>query len=327
MSVDLPLLLLRHSDGGPGVLSGRTLKPWLGRPLDRLLARRLLVELEPAVEWPPCADCDQGCDSRTILQDGERLIAACPYDGRRDDILSTDDVRAFSIDDENLCRAVRDDTGLSGEVVSKIAEGAWVLGTLPRHGQTALSVVLAFRLQDRDAADLLVRIKTHLRLDAVVVTTSMPSPAVRQLFLTADIPLVFAADALEAIAPARPFSLDPRRLAVPAGLRGVRLIIRTMERAVEIDGQAVHLAPQPFDLLVLLARTALASRTPLQRRDIDDALFGNAAHGHDVSDIVRRLRDSLAPLVGGRTRADNLIENKRRLGYLLNLQPAEIDLG
>ena len=83
---------------------------------------------------------------------------------------------------------------------------------------------------------------------------------------------------------------------MPAGLRGARLIIRTMERTVEIDGQAVHLAPQPFDLLVLLARTALAGRTPMQRRDIEDALFGNAAHGHDVSDIVRRLRDSLAPL-------------------------------
>ena len=326
MSADLPLLLLRHSDGGPGVLPGRTLKPWLGRPLDRLLARRVLVELEPAVEWPPCADCDQGCDSRPILRDGERLIAACPYDGRRDDFLSTDDVRAFSIDVENLCCAIRNDTGLIGEDVSQIADGVWLLGTLPRNGQTPLAAVLAFRLQDRDAADLLFRIKTQVRLDAVVVTTAEPSAAIRHRFLTTDIALVRAEDALAAIDPAKPFSLDPRRLAVPAGLRGARLIIRTIERTVVVDGQTVHLPPQPFDLLVLLARTALADRTPMQRRDIDDALFGNAAHGHDVSDIIRRLRESFAPFVGGAAQAKRLIENKARLGYLLNLQPAEIDL-
>ena len=64
----------------------------------------------------------------------------------------------------------------------------------------------------------------------------------------------------------------------------------------------------------------------MQRRDIEDALFGNAAHGHDVSDIIRRLRESFAPFVGGAAQAKRLIENKARLGYLLNLQPAEIDL-
>ncbi len=291
------------------------------------MARRVLVELEPAVEWPPCADCDQGCDSRTILQDGERLIAACPFDARRDDILSTDDVRAFGIDAETLCRAVRDDTGLVGEEAAEIAEGAWLLGALPRNDQAPLAVVLAFRLQDRDAADLLFRIKALLRLDAVVVTTTAPSAAIRQAFLTADIPLLAAAELLCGADPLKPFALNPARLAAPPDPRGARLILRTMERTVVFAGVPVHLAPQPFDLLVALARTALDDRKPMQRRDIEDALFGTAAHGHDISDIVRRLRQSLAPPAGGRAQAEQLIQNKRRLGYLLNLQPAEIDLG
>ena len=325
MSVDLPLLLLQHSDGGPGVVLGRTLRPWLGRPLDRLLARRVLVELEPVGEWTPCTDCDQGCDGRVILRNVDCLIAACPYDSRSDEILGPDDIRAFSIDVENLGRAIREDTGLIGDDATEIADGVWLLGALPRNGQTPRSVVLAIRLQHRDAADLLFRIKTQLRLDAVVVTTTLSLP-LRQQFLTADIPVACISDALAANDPARPFSLDSRRLAVPARLSGARLVIRTAERTVEFDGQPVHLPPQPFDLLVLLARTTVTDRVRLQRRDIEDVLFGKAAHGHDVSDIIRRLRESFTPFVGGATQAKQLIENKPRLGYLLNLQPAEIDL-
>jgi hypothetical protein len=34
----------------------------------------------------------------------------------------------------------------------------------------------------------------------------------------------------------------------------------------------------------------------------------------------------LAPLVGGRAQADQLIPNRPRLGYLLNLQPSDIDI-
>jgi hypothetical protein len=75
-----------------------------------------------------------------------------------------------------------------------------------------------------------------------------------------------------------------------------------------------------------LARTAVTDRVRLQRRDIEDVLFGKAAHGHDVSDIIRRLRESFVPFVGGAAQAKQLIENKSRLGYHLNLQPAEIDL-
>ena len=326
MSVDLPLLLLQHSDGGPGVVLGRTLRPWLGRPLDRLLARRVLVELEPVGEWTPCTDCDRGCDSRVILRNVDCLIAACPHDSRSDEILGPDDLRAFSIDVENLGRAIREDTGLIGDDAAEIADGVWLLGALPRNGQTPLSIVLALRLQDRDAADLLFRIKTQLRRDGVVVTTTAPSAVIRQQFLTADIPLVSVADALAETDPQRPFSLDPRHLAVPAGLRGVRLIIRTRERTVVFDGQPLHLAPQPFDLLVLLARRGLTDRTPMQRRDIEDALFGTATHGHDVSDIVRRLRESFGPFIGGIAQAKRLIENKPRLGYLLNLRRSEIDL-
>jgi hypothetical protein len=85
------------------------------------------------------------------------------------------------------CHAIREDTGLIGDDVAELADGAWLLGELARNGQTVRSVVLALRLQDRDAADLLFRIKTELRLDVVVVTTTLSTP-LRQQFLTADIP-------------------------------------------------------------------------------------------------------------------------------------------
>jgi DNA-binding response OmpR family regulator len=179
---------------------------------------------------------------------------------------------------------------------------------------------------DYDAADLLQRIKIRCGRDAAAVTATMPGSAVRQQFLTADIPLLSVMEVLSGADPAKPFALNPARLAAPPDPRGARLVIRTMERTVVFDGHSVPLAPQPFDLLVVLADRALDDRTPMQRREIENALFGAAAHGHDVSDIVRRLRDSLAPLVGGRAQADQLIPNKPRLGYLLNLRPSDIDI-
>jgi DNA-binding response OmpR family regulator len=114
--------------------------------------------------------------------------------------------------------------------------------------------------------------------------------------------------------PSQGFSVRPGRTREPPSLCRSRV------------RQPAHLPPQPFDLLVLLARRAVTDRVRLQRRDIEDVLFGKAAHGHDVSDIIRRLRKSFAPFVGGADQAKQLIENKSRLGYLLKLEPAEIDL-
>ena len=79
-----------------------------------------------------------------ILRDADRLIAACPYDSRRDETLTTDDVRVFGINAENLCRAIREDTGLIGDDVAEIADSVWLLGELPRNGQTPRLVVWLF---------------------------------------------------------------------------------------------------------------------------------------------------------------------------------------
>lgn len=326
MTESLSRLLLRLSDAGSIVVSGRTLSPWLGRPVEGLLGRRVLVEVEPVTEWAPCSDCDQGCESRTILSRGDGLIAACPHDSRHDEMLSHDDVRAFGIDIESLCHAVRNDTCLDGDDVTRITECAWLLGSLQRAGRSPLSVVLAFALQSQNAADLLFRIRTQLRLDATVVSNGSPSVSVRQQFMDAGINLIPAEDALAENDDRRPFALDPHRLTRPAGGASVRLVIRTAERTVTFDGQPLHVAPQPFDLLVLLARHALSNPLRLHPRDIENALFGTAVHGHSVTDIVRRLRDAFAPFVGGRAAADSLIDNKPRHGYRLALQPHEIDL-
>ena len=326
MTESLSRLLLRLSDAGPAVLSGRTLAPWPGRAIEALLGRRVMVEMEPLTEWTPCSDCDQGCESRAILSHGGGLIAACPHDSRRDEALTADDVRAFAVDIANLCQAIRKDTGLGGGDIFRITDDAWALGTIDRPGQSPLAVVLVFDLQSRNVADLILLIRNRLRLDAVIVSLALPSPVLREQLLIAGMTIVTAVDALADNDVLRPFALDPHRLTRPAGGAPARLVIRMAERTVTFDGHLVHLAPQPFALLALLAQHAIGDRKRVQRRDIEDALFGRAVHGHDVSDIVRRLRASLTPFVGGRDGAHALVENKRPLGFRLALEPHEIDL-
>ncbi len=102
MTDSLTALLLRRSEGGCPLLLGGQAKSHFGRAFDRLLARRVLVELAPATEWPVCGTCECGMDARVIREINGELRALCFLDSACDAILIPDDLRAFRIDPEHL---------------------------------------------------------------------------------------------------------------------------------------------------------------------------------------------------------------------------------
>ncbi|MGE3293534.1 MAG: hypothetical protein AB7I59_03180 [Geminicoccaceae bacterium] len=235
-------------------------------------------------------------------------------------------LQQFEIDPGALAACLADAATLSGPI-EQIDSQLVSLGCLER-GTTAMPVLLAWHLLDH-AVETLARTVRQLVVTRPVL---LLTPTRRDLGLEANRALQdqgLQHAVVEALLPPEPvvgFRLD---LAAVCGrpLVAPRLVIRKTVRSVVLDGAKVTVAPQPFELLVLLATRALENSTHASRRDIYDALFQDNVHGHDVSDIVRRLRQAFVPLVGGKGRAAALIENKNRFGYRLALQSAEIDLG
>ena len=145
MNESLARRLLRLSSGGlPLILPGRALKDHVGPELDRALYRRVLVELPALDEWPPCAGCDQDCESRPVREEDGRLIAMCPHDSTSDEVLSADDVRQFRLEAEELCLALRQDSSLDGDGPEELAPGIWLIGQTPQQDAPPRIVFVAF---------------------------------------------------------------------------------------------------------------------------------------------------------------------------------------
>jgi hypothetical protein len=315
--------LLRLSSGGlPLILSGRALKGPLGPELDRALGRRVLVELPRLDEWQPCAGCDQGCEVRPIRVLDGRLVAMCPHDSTSDEVLSEDDVRQFRLEAEELCLAIREDSGLIGDGPKEIAGGIWLIGQTSQQGAPARVIFVAFET-GLGAAGIIAMLKRA------------GSPRSVSLFLpgAADLDLRLALKDAE-VAPASitellvqdsraPFRLDTDLLN-STGSRP-RLVLRRSDRSVTFDGTSKVVSPQSFKLLLFTVMEAKAGRPLVENRLIEKKLWGKAIHSQQVSDAVRRLRDALAPVLGGREQADKLIQNQPG-SYFLNWDFAVIEI-
>ena len=65
----------RLSNGGAEArVSGRALRRFTEREVERLLRARVLVEQPKADNWSVCAHCDCGLDARPIRDIGGRLL-------------------------------------------------------------------------------------------------------------------------------------------------------------------------------------------------------------------------------------------------------------
>lgn len=308
--------LLRQSDRHPiGHLDGLDLDGADSGLIEHLLARGVLREIRRLDRVGELAVARDGSGCWAVSLDGEEA----------DQAVDPRSLQQFEIGPGALAACLAEAAALSGPI-EQIDRQLVSLGCLER-GTTVMPVFLAWHLRDHSAQALARSIRQLVSKGPVLLLT----PTRRDLGLEAhralqEQGLEYAA--VEALLPPEPvtgFRLD---LAAVCGRPSVapRLVIRKTVRSVVLDGVTVTMAPQPFDLLVLLAARALENGTHASRRDIEDGLFPGMIHGHDVSDIVRRLRQAFAPLVGGKTGAEALIETRNRFGYRLALQPREIDL-
>jgi hypothetical protein len=315
VSKNLPRRLLRLSSGGlPLILFGRTLREHVGPELDRALGRRVLIELPRLEEWPPCPCCDQECDARPIRELEGRLVAMCPHDAASDEVLSREDVRQFLLDAEELCLAIREDSGLGGDGPTMIARGIWLIGQTGGHHAPPRIIFVGFEFGLGAAAIIALLKRMAGPRSALLVLTGEADVELRLALGDAGIDAVCFADVLVEDARA-PFHLDLNLLTAVAPLP--RLVLRQSVRSVAFDATSSVLPPQPFQLLLFMLTEAQAGRPLIDNRLIERKLWGTAIHGRQVGDAIRRLREALAPVVGGHERASELIQN-RPGSYLVN---------
>ena len=316
--------LLRLSGAGlPTILSGRALKDHIGPALEHALGRRLLVELRNLDEWSPCPGCDQECEARPIRELDGRLVAMCPYDSTSDEILSDDDVRQFQLDVEELCLAIRDDSGLCGDGPTEIADRVWLIGRTSQDETPSRCIFLAFDTSLSPPAATVAVIKRTAGSRGVALL--LINDADLEVRLALEDAAILAMPILEMLANDAEisFRLDLGRLGSEPWLP--RLMLRRADRSVTLDDNSVCLSPLLFKLMLFLVTEAQAGRPLVENRFIERKVWSTAIDSRQVADAIRRLRNELAPLLGGRERVRRLIQNKPG-SYLIDLNTAAIEI-
>ena len=111
---------------------------------------------------------------------------------------------------------------------------------------------------------------------------------------------ILAVPALELLADdvITPFRLDFGRLS--SGPPRPRMGVRRSDRSVMFGDKSARLPPQLFKLLLILVTEAQAGRPLVENQLIERELL-RAIHSRQPADAIRRLRDALAPVLGGRS--------------------------
>jgi hypothetical protein len=321
VSESLETLLLRLSEAGePATLWGRQAKPHFGSEFERLLARRILVEQAPATEWSVCASCECGLDARPVQAAGDRHVAPCPYDHRRDATLDDDDLRSFRIDGEVLIKEIAVASGIVDEP-ELVLPGLWHFG--PLGSKRAMFVALSFSAATQPG--LIVAMKASARGQPMTLVAPPLPMSERQQFKQAEIHLVAVGDAIGRNGVA--WALDPTRLA-PEIVVAPRLVIGRSTKTVCLDGTDYALSDQTFNLLCLLAARAQGDHPFATTRDIEQGIWGSSLHrvSRSARDVVRELREALVAGASDPAIVRRLIENRRNRGWRLTLAADAIDL-
>jgi DNA-binding winged helix-turn-helix (wHTH) protein len=308
----LAWLWTRLSDGGPQVsISGRALRRFPEREVERLLRARVLIEHPKADSWSVCAHCDCGLDDRPIRYIGEQLLVCCPRDVAADEVLEPADLRRFGIDADKLISAIAASGGLPAAAIV-VADGLWLLGRLPTgicvflcrdtHLLMASATILATRMAARSAPITVITIDLDPTTELHLRAAGIEARSLTECVLVDD-------HGKEHIA------LDRRP---PIAITAPRLVLSRGRQAVMFDGRRLDLTPQMFALIRLFAQQA-GQRDPVLRKETIDARTGRPAN-----EIVRDLRKALVGCGLSRAAADALIVTVRGYGYRLGIAPTEV---
>lgn len=308
----LTWLWKRLSNGGAeAMVSGRGLRRFPEREIERLLRAGALIEQRRADSWSVCAHCDCGLDARPIRAVGEQLLACCPRDVAADEVLEPDDLRRFGIDADKLIPAIAASGGLPA-AATVVADGLWLLGRLP----TGNCLFLCLDTQ-------------VLMAPATILATRMAAASAPITVISIDVDpateLHLRAAGIEARSFAECVLVDDRgteHLALdrlsPIAVTAPRLVLSRSRQSAAFDGRRLDLTPQMFALIRLFAEQA-GQRDPVLRKETIDAQTGRPAN-----EIVRDLRKALVGCGLSRAAADALIVTVRGYGYRLGIAPAEV---
>jgi hypothetical protein len=312
---ELIRLLLRLSEGGePVILSGDVAKRYRAE-VDRLLAKRLLVEREVLTDWPVCSSCECDLDARPLQSVGDTIVAACPLDHGSDTIVDEDDLRNFAVNLGALATEVCMASGL-GPKPDQPASGVWFLGKTS-DGRAVFFVPAAHSAQEDWLASLMKESAHAARITIIGPTLE---PGRRRILAERGVDFV-RSDEVLALDGKSPFEIDVAALA-PA--RAVRLILHARTKRVVLDGVERQIPDQPFKLLEFLMRRTGGKGEFADIRKIEDQLWGKRLHSAfgSVRDVVRDLRRALGEKPGA---PHSLIEAGRAgRGYRLALRPDEV---
>lgn len=309
----LAWLWTRLSEDGPETtISGRALKRFAEREVERLLRARVLVEHRKADNWSVCAHCDCGLDARPIRLVGGQLRACCPYDPAEDVLLDESDILRFTLDPDKLAEIISAAGSLSGKT-SRLVDGLWFLGEAP----AGIAVSLCSDHGVLGSPGTLLALKAASGQIPVRVIICDPDQALILRLCTAGIELSPISEMLI------PGPDGRERLVIepaPTAKTAIRLVVRRSIQAAILDGRALSIPTQPFVLLHMLAEQVSLHDPVVLNQTIEREL------GRAPREIIRDLR--LALVANGLTKAqaEALIKLARNRGYTLGLYADEVAL-
>lgn len=322
----LTWLWKRLSDGGPeATVSGRALRRFPEREVDRQLRARVLVERRKADTWPVCAHCDCGIDARPIRDVDGELRACCPFDANEDVVLEPADLRRFGIDADRLVAAIAASGELTGEV-TRIGVGIWLAGI----ASTGRAIVLCRDTALLDAPGTILTIQVAAGrapvtaiADMFAVTTAL---RLREAGVDAiDIGEAMIADgtgtdrlAPERIAGSVTHAVTANDSAMPAT---ARLQTSRSHRSVRLDGRDFILSLTEFDCFIGAAEKVATGQVMLTYQEIY-ALTNRAS----LRDVINELRDKFQKQGLSRQQAFNLVRTVHGRGLTIGLPGHEIDI-
>ncbi|MCX5478017.1 hypothetical protein OSH08_03315 [Kaistia geumhonensis] len=322
-AADLIRLLLRQSDRHPvRAIGAAELEPYDPR-FHRSL--RNLGVLVPRIDLP-----DDGGSVFGVIEGS--LIVVDPETGeceRHDDAL---DIQTFDIDVAALCRAIREQSGLTGPGPTAISSRIWRLGRYQQHGRVA-EICLVRRLREETAQEILDHVRGAIDTETSVALVSLgssevPTVVARQLDRLRM--TVSCAEDLLRDDPVRPFALDFGRVRLAAGKHApdARLQVDRIGRRAICDGVEITVEPRDFYALVLLAEEAMAAGGWVLRDSIAAALQSSTRKDSNLEQVdrcINRLRTAFkrqAVSTDAPTKA--FIETKPKVGYRLTFVSSEI---
>ena len=247
-----------------------------------------------------------------------------PRHSTSDEILSDDDVRQFQLDVEELCLAIRDDSGLCGDGPTEIADRVWLIGRTSQDETPSRCIFLAFDTSLSPPAATVAVIKRTAGSSGVALL--LINDADLEVRLALEDAAMLAMPILEMLANDAEisFRLDLGRLGSEPWLP--RLMLRRADRSVTLDDNSVRLSPLLFKLMLFLVTEAQAGRPLVENRFIERKVWSTAIDSRQVADAIRRLRNELAPLLGGRERVDATFITSRA-AILSTVNTAAIEIG